>query len=100
MFEVYRGHRFMMSGTSALPKPLRNKWYDLTGEKRILERYGASEFSTGILTPLRNSDLVPDVSYRNCPASAWVTNYFRAPWELFSQVVTSTFLMEMKARFL
>jgi malonyl-CoA/methylmalonyl-CoA synthetase len=56
-----RAHRFMMSGTSALPRPLRMKWFTLSGGKRILERYGASEFGTGILTPLKNNELVPDV---------------------------------------
>ncbi|KAK3669253.1 hypothetical protein LTR78_010860 [Recurvomyces mirabilis] len=51
--------RFLMSGTSALPAPLQRKWSDLTGGKPILERYGATEFSTAILTPLRPNGDVP-----------------------------------------
>src|SRR4051794_18675190 len=56
-----KGHRFMMSGTSALPRSLRLKWFDLSGGRRILERYGTSEFSTCILTPLKRNEKVPDV---------------------------------------
>jgi malonyl-CoA/methylmalonyl-CoA synthetase len=47
-----RSLRFMMSGTSALPAPLRKKWSELSAGKRILERYGASEFGAALLTPL------------------------------------------------
>jgi malonyl-CoA/methylmalonyl-CoA synthetase len=64
--EYVRGlqaHRFLMSGTSALPRPLRQKWYALSGGKRILERYGASEFRSRIVTPLWHSENIPDVSF-------------------------------------
>ncbi|KAI6781462.1 uncharacterized protein J7T54_001424 [Emericellopsis cladophorae] len=54
--------RILMSGTSALPSPLREKWTRLTDGKRILERYGASKFSTAILTPLHDNLKVPDGS--------------------------------------
>jgi malonyl-CoA/methylmalonyl-CoA synthetase len=57
--EGLRSLRFMMSGTSALPAPLRNKWSALSGGKRILERYGASEFGVALLTPLNaGSDVI------------------------------------------
>ena len=90
-----RGQRFMMSGTSALPRPLRMKWFDLTDGKRILERYGTSEFSTGILTPLRDSQLVPDV----CPETISSLNLirlrylplgYRDLWASFSPVAISS----------
>ncbi|KAH8879724.1 acetyl-CoA synthetase-like protein [Thozetella sp. PMI_491] len=57
-----RSLRFMMSGTAAVPAPLRAKWTSLTGGKRLLERYGASEYSTAILTPLHDNYRVPDGS--------------------------------------
>lgn len=56
-----RSLRFMMSGTSALPTPLRKKWLDLSAGKRILERYGASEFGAALLTPLDQTRDVPEV---------------------------------------
>lgn len=63
-----RSLRFMMSGTSALPAPLREKWTDLSGGQRIIERYGSSELSTVILTPMHNNLAVPDVS-QSMPSS-------------------------------
>ncbi|KAJ5781022.1 hypothetical protein N7457_006182 [Penicillium paradoxum] len=38
--------RLMMCGTSALPFSLQMKWSKLLNGKRILERYGATEFSS------------------------------------------------------
>ncbi|KAL4888857.1 hypothetical protein BDV59DRAFT_210634 [Aspergillus ambiguus] len=41
-----RAFRIMMSGSAALPFSLQSKWIKLLGGKRILERYGATEFSS------------------------------------------------------
>jgi malonyl-CoA/methylmalonyl-CoA synthetase len=57
-----QGFRILMCGTSALPQPLQMKWSKLTGGRRILERYGTTEFSSIFLTPCRDNDHVPDGS--------------------------------------
>ncbi|KAL5363342.1 hypothetical protein BJX96DRAFT_177982 [Aspergillus floccosus] len=41
-----RAFRIMMSGSAALPFTLQSKWINLLGGKRILERYGSTEFSS------------------------------------------------------
>lgn len=38
--------RLMMSGSAALPFSLQKNWSKLLNGKRILERYGATEFSS------------------------------------------------------
>ncbi|KKP04712.1 hypothetical protein THAR02_03192 [Trichoderma harzianum] len=41
-----RSFRLMMSGSAALPFSLQSKWIKLLDGKRILERYGATEFGS------------------------------------------------------
>ncbi|CAN8269251.1 unnamed protein product [Cochlearia groenlandica] len=45
--------RLMMSGSSALPRPVMHQWESITGH-RLLERYGMTEFVMAISNPLRN----------------------------------------------
>lgn len=52
--------RVMMSGSAALPRPLQKKWVALLAGKRILERYGSSEFSSVFSSEPGDSD-IPDV---------------------------------------
>ncbi len=52
--------RAMLCGTSALPRPLQQKWTNVCGGKSICTRYGGTEFSNGI-TVLPGSGEVPDV---------------------------------------
>lgn len=44
--DAARSFRLMMSGSAALPFSLQKKWITLLDGKRILERYGATEFSS------------------------------------------------------
>lgn len=44
--DAARSFRLMMSGSAALPFTLQSKWIKLLGGRRILERYGATEFSS------------------------------------------------------
>ncbi|XP_010465627.1 PREDICTED: malonate--CoA ligase [Camelina sativa] len=44
--------RLMMSGSSALPRPVMHQWESITGH-RLLERYGMTEFVMAISNPLR-----------------------------------------------
>lgn len=76
----------MMSGTSSLPRPLRLKWQTLTGGKRILERYGTSEFNSGILTPLNNSHDVPDVSLFHVPRSTTSNTIIGICWSSLARM--------------
>ncbi|XP_056845319.1 malonate--CoA ligase isoform X3 [Raphanus sativus] len=46
--------RLMMSGSSALPRPVMNQWESITGH-RLLERYGMTEFVMAISNPLRGA---------------------------------------------
>lgn len=58
--EGVRGFKAMMCGTSALPRPLQDKWTKLRDGKSILTRYGGSEFGTGFMvTPWLEN--VPEV---------------------------------------
>ncbi|KAK2800599.1 hypothetical protein FQN51_005982 [Onygenales sp. PD_10] len=42
-----RGFKALLCGTSALPRPLQQKWTKLRGGKSILTRYGGTEFGSG-----------------------------------------------------
>lgn len=56
-----RSFRLMVSGSAALPQPLQSKWMKLLGGKRVLERYGATEFNS--VFSVRPGDTEnPDVS--------------------------------------
>lgn len=57
-----RSLRLLISGTSAMPQPLLAKWTALTGGKRILERYGTTEFSAIFLISPHDGHLVPSGS--------------------------------------
>ena len=57
-----RAIRLLLCGTSALPKPLRLKWSNVTRGRRILERYGTTEFSGLILMAPDHASSVPDGS--------------------------------------
>ncbi|KAF8080753.1 hypothetical protein N665_0924s0018 [Sinapis alba] len=46
--------RLMMSGSSALPRPVMHQWENITGH-RLLERYGMTEFVMAISNPLRGA---------------------------------------------
>ena len=56
--------RVMLCGTSALPRPLQQKWTNVMEGKSICTRYGGTEFSNGI-TVLPGSGEVPDVCLGN-----------------------------------
>ena len=57
-----RAFRLLLCGTSALPYSLQTKWIMiLGGQKRILERYGGTEFS-GIFSVQPEDMDNPDVS--------------------------------------
>lgn len=56
-----RRFRLMVCGTSALPYPLQMKWQKLLDGKRILERYGATEFG-GVFSAKIGDNNNPDVS--------------------------------------
>lgn len=56
-----RSFKALLCGTSALPRPLQQKWSQLLGGKRILERYGSTEFS-GAFTVPPDDTYCPDVS--------------------------------------
>ncbi|CAH2053566.1 unnamed protein product [Thlaspi arvense] len=46
--------RLMMSGSSALPRPVMHQWESITGH-RLLERYGMTEFVMAISNPLQGA---------------------------------------------
>jgi malonyl-CoA/methylmalonyl-CoA synthetase len=56
--------RAMLCGTSALPRPLQQKWTKMRGGKPILTRYGGTEFGNAFtVTPwLAEQGIVPDGS--------------------------------------
>ncbi|KAK5206365.1 hypothetical protein LTR41_007803 [Exophiala xenobiotica] len=55
------GFRAMLCGTSALPRPLQQKWTKLRNGRPILTRYGGTEFANGFtVTPWAKD--VPDGS--------------------------------------
>lgn len=54
--------RLLISGTSAMPQALLAKWSRLTGGKRILERYGTTEFSAIFLISPDECHRVPSGS--------------------------------------
>ena len=55
--------RAMLCGTSALPRPLQQKWSALRNGSGILTRYGGTEFGNGfIVTPWMAEQGVPDGS--------------------------------------
>ncbi|CBY36898.1 unnamed protein product [Oikopleura dioica] len=47
--------RMVVSGSAAMPKPVNNRWRNLTG-RDLLERYGMTEFGMGLSQPL-NTEL-------------------------------------------
>lgn len=55
-----RGFRAMLCGTSALPRPLQQKWTKLRNGQPILTRYGGTEFANGFTVTPWSRD-VPDV---------------------------------------
>lgn len=60
-----RSFRLMMSGSAALPQPLQSKWMKILGGKRILERFGATEFNSVFSVKpgdSENPDVSPQVS--------------------------------------
>lgn len=59
-----RSFKVLLCGTSALPRPLSQKWANLLGGRRILERYGTTEFS-GAFTVHPDDRNCPDVSFSN-----------------------------------
>ena len=59
--EGVKRFRGLICGTSALPRPLHQKWTRLMDGKSILTRYGATEFGAVFKVPLNPVD-VPDVS--------------------------------------
>ncbi|KAK2808413.1 hypothetical protein FQN50_004798 [Emmonsiellopsis sp. PD_5] len=56
-----RGFKGLLCGTSALPRPLQQKWTKLRGGKSILTRYGGTEFGSGFQVPIYEQG-VPDGS--------------------------------------
>ncbi|KAK3714335.1 hypothetical protein LTR37_007921 [Vermiconidia calcicola] len=55
--------RAMLCGTSALPRPLQQKWTELRGGSGILTRYGGTEFGNAFtVTPWLAKQGVPDGS--------------------------------------
>lgn len=60
-----RSFKALLCGTSALPYSLQQKWSALLGGKRILERYGTTEFS-GAFTVQPADRNCPDVSLCRC----------------------------------
>ena len=46
--------RMVVSGSAAMPKPVNNRWNNLTG-RDLLERYGMTEFGMGLSQPLYTS---------------------------------------------
>ena len=60
--QAVRNFKALMCGTSALPRPLQQKWSKLLGNgRRILERYGTTEFSSAMSVSAKDTQ-VPDVS--------------------------------------
>lgn len=57
-----RGFKAMLCGTSALPRPLQQKWTKLRDGKAILTRYGGTEFGSGFQVALHATD-IPEVRY-------------------------------------
>jgi len=50
----------LMCGSAAFPRPLKHKWSKLLNGKRVLERYGTTEFSTAFAIHPSDTDC-PDV---------------------------------------
>ena len=46
----------MVSGSSALPESIMNKWEEITGH-RLLERYGMTEIGMALTNPLNGPRL-------------------------------------------
>lgn len=53
------GFKHLMCGTSALPRPLQDKWTKLRGGRRIMTRYGGTEFGSGFIVPVGAEDCPP-----------------------------------------
>lgn len=53
------GFKSLLCGTSALPAPLQEKWSNLRGGKKILTRYGGTEFGSGFVVPRDANDVPP-----------------------------------------
>lgn len=68
--DAARSFRIMMSGSAALPFSLQTKWIKLLDGKRILERYGATEFSSVFSVKpgdSKNPDVTgPSISFVHC----------------------------------
>ncbi|PGG96863.1 hypothetical protein AJ79_09425 [Helicocarpus griseus UAMH5409] len=47
-----REFKALLCGTSALPRPLQQKWTKLRGGRSILTRYGGTEFGAGFQVPI------------------------------------------------
>jgi malonyl-CoA/methylmalonyl-CoA synthetase len=60
----------LMCGTSNFPRPLKRKWSELLGGKRVLERYGTTEFSTALA--IHPSDT-------NCPEVRAMLKFLLSP---------------------
>ena len=56
-----RQFRAMLCGTSALPSPVQKFWTNICGGKKILTRYGGTEFG-GVFKVAMDSDDTPDGS--------------------------------------
>jgi malonyl-CoA/methylmalonyl-CoA synthetase len=63
-----RQFRALLCGTSALPRPLQQKWTKLRDGKRIITRYGATEFGTGFMVPISPASDIPETSVGTIPA--------------------------------
>ena len=59
--DAVRNFKVALCGTSALPMQLMQKWERLLGDKRILQRYGASE-SSGAIYMFRGDEQTPSGS--------------------------------------
>ncbi|KAG9475058.1 hypothetical protein GDO78_003488 [Eleutherodactylus coqui] len=59
--------RLMVSGSSALPVPILERWREITGHT-LLERYGMTEIGMALTNPL-NGPRVPGVAFKVSPDS-------------------------------
>lgn len=90
------GFRAMLCGTSALPRPLQQKWTRLRNGRPILTRYGGTEFANGFtVTPWATG--VPDVCVFTFDFRTIVEHY-RAPLGRERLESTYTSQMAMKVR--
>lgn len=94
--DAARSFRCMLCGTSALPLPLQLRWVKVLGGKRILERYGGTEFGSVFSVKPGETDN-PDVgmSWRE-PIPRLMCS--RVPSERYSQAWKSSYRRGMKAR--